>query len=252
MKTAVVTGAGGGIGRATSKTLTDRGYRVVAVDVNRDAVEKVAAEIGARAAVLEVTDHDAVTAFAADLALRYEHIDALVNNAGIWLYAPLAEVPYQDARRVLEVNVLGAWSLVQALAPFMSVGSSVVNLSSTAATIAPSGVGLYPASKGAIEALTRQLAVELGPRGIRVNAVAPGLIRTGATEHGFRDGTRQALGATLPAGRHGEPEDVANVIAFLLSEQSAYVTGQVIMVDGGLTLVGLPASAAASTAHHQP
>ncbi|HVW45286.1 MAG TPA: SDR family oxidoreductase, partial [Amycolatopsis sp.] len=114
-------------------------------------------------------------------------------------------------------------------------------------TIVPAEVGLYPASKGAVEGLTRQLAVELGPRGIRVNAVAPGMIRTEATEHGYRTGERQRVAAGLPLGRHGEPDDVADVIAFLVSDRSRYMTGQVVTVDGGLTLVGKPAGLSAST-----
>jgi 3-oxoacyl-[acyl-carrier protein] reductase len=198
---AVVTGAGGGIGKATAGLLAERGYLVVAADMNRDAVEPVAADIGGRAVTLDVSDRDAVSALASDLADRYGRVDAVVNSAGIWRHIPLAEVPYEIARQVLEVNVLGSWSMVQTLAPLMSAGAAIVNLSSSSTTIAPSGLGLYPASKGAIEALTRTLAVELGPRGIRVNAVAPGLIRTDGTERGYQTGARQALGATLPSPR---------------------------------------------------
>jgi 3-oxoacyl-[acyl-carrier protein] reductase len=217
---AVVTGAGGGIGKATAGLLAERGYLVVAADMNRDAVEPVAADIGGRAVTLDVSDRDAVSALASDLADRYGRVDAVVNSAGIWRHIPLAEVPYEIARQVLEVNVLGSWSMVQTLAPLMSAGAAIVNLSSSSTTIAPSGLGLY--------------------------------IRTDGTERGYQTGARQALGATLPLGRHGEAIDIAKVVAFLLGEESAYMTGQTVIVDGGLTLIGIPPTAAVATGGQLP
>ena len=247
MKTALVTGGGSGIGRGVARRLHGDGYHVVVADVSADTAQRVANEVDGEALVVDIADPSALATGIGYVTSRHPHIDALVNCAGIWSYAPIEDVSFEDARRVIEVNVLGTWFMVQAAVAAMTSGSAIVNLSSTAATIAPSGVGLYPASKGAIEALTRQLAVELGARGIRVNAVAPGLIRTEATEHGYANGARQLLGRGLPLGRHGEPEDVASVISFLVSDAAAYVTGQTLAVDGGLSLVGLAPGAAAST-----
>jgi 3-oxoacyl-[acyl-carrier protein] reductase len=237
MTVAVVTGAARGIGRAIVERLAADGYDVLVADLDGAGAHATAELVKGRSIVVDVADVDSVRGVAD--AVRDSGVDVLVNNAGIWRYGPLDELDPDEARRVLEVNVLGAFLCVQQLAPLMPSGAAIVNVASTTAFLPPAGVGIYPASKGAIVSLTRSLAVELGPRGIRVNAVAPGLIRTEGTEHGYADGTRQALGSKLPLGRHGDPADVADVVGFLASPDSRYVTGQVLCVDGGFTLTGL-------------
>ncbi|MCW2644571.1 MAG: 2-hydroxycyclohexanecarboxyl-CoA dehydrogenase [Pseudonocardiales bacterium] len=224
---AIVTGASGGIGSAIADRLSADGFTVVRADLD-----------GASSPV-DVADPDSVAQWAGALIADVGKVDVLVNNAGVWRHAAIADVSATDARRVLDVNLLGAWWCTQALVPVMSAGSAVVNLSSTAAAVASRALGLYPASKGGIEAMTRQLAIELGPRGIRVNAVAPGLIRTAATEARYADGSRDGLLAVLPLARAGTPEDIAAVTSFLASDDAGYVTGQVITVDGGLTVAGV-------------
>ena len=247
MRTAVVTGAARGLGRAIAVRLMADGFAVRAVDTDEDGLSRMADETGATPCVLDVTDEAAVDG----LAARLERCDALVNNAAIWRFTPLVSTPADEARRVLDVNVLGPLLLMQRLVPIMAdgvmaggvmaggQGGTIVNVSSITAKYSPTGAGLYPASKAALEALTRVAAVEFGPLGIRCNAVGPGIIPTeGTMSHYGDEATRQRRGRTLPAGRYGRPGDIADVVAFFCSGDSRYVTGQVIYVDGGYTAAG--------------
>jgi 3-oxoacyl-[acyl-carrier protein] reductase len=232
MSTAVVTGAGRGLGRETALALAARGHSVVAVDVDGDSAVSTAKAVGGQGYGCDVADRDAVQ----DLAGQIGPVDVLVNNAGIWRFGPLLELSQADVREVVNVNLLGTVWCVQAFAPGMAGrGGSVINLSSAAARMHSAGTGIYPATKNAIEALTIQLAVELGPLGIRVNAVAPGSILTEATAAILSDSDRAERERTIPAGRLGRPSDVADAVAYLASSAADYVTGQVLYVDGGLT-----------------
>jgi len=237
MRTAVVTGAARGLGRAVCERLAADGFAVWALDADEAELTRMAGRTGAAACALDVTDEAAVGRFAA----RLERCDALVNNAAIWRYTPLAQTPADEARRVLDVNVVGPLLLMQKLVPVMARGGggSVVNVSSVTAEYSPAGAGVYPASKAALEALTRIAAVEFGPLGIRCNAVGPGIVPTeGTLSHYGDEATRQRRGRALPAGRYGDPADVADVVAFFCSGDSRYVTGQVVYVDGGYTAAG--------------
>jgi 3-oxoacyl-[acyl-carrier protein] reductase len=232
MSTAVVTGAGRGLGRETALALAARGHSVVAVDVDGDSAVSTAKAVGGQGYGCDVADRDAVQ----DLAGQIGPVDVLVNNAGIWRFGPLLELSQADVREVVNVNLLGTVWCVQGFAPGMAGrGGSVINLSSAAARMHSAGTGIYPATKNAIEALTIQLAVELGPLGIRVNAVAPGSILTEATAAILSDSDRAERERTIPAGRLGRPSDVADAVAYLASSAADYVTGQVLYVDGGLT-----------------
>jgi 3-oxoacyl-[acyl-carrier protein] reductase len=233
MGVALITGAGRGLGRAIAKRLAADGQVVVAVDIDLASAEETAAMVGGTAHRCDVGDGDAVRA----LADAVGPVQILINNAGIWRFGPILEASESDLNDVLRVNLLGTVHCCQAFSPGMagSGGGAIVNLSSAAAAMHASGVGIYPASKGAIELLTQQLAVELGPQSIRVNAVGPGLIVTEGTAANY-EGDRQSQRArAVPLQRVGEPTDIANVVAFLASDQSAYVSGQVIYVDGGIT-----------------
>jgi 3-oxoacyl-[acyl-carrier protein] reductase len=233
MQTAVITGAGRGLGKATALRLARDGYLVVALDLDVDAAEATADATGGVAHQCDVTDPNALL----EVASRIERCDALVNNAGIWRFQPLLEMAAADTDAVLAVNVAGIVNTCQAFVPKMidGGGGSIVNLSSGAAWTHSPGIGIYPASKAAVEALTKQMAIEWGPHGVRANAVGPGLIVTEGTEANYQGERRIERAKPIPLGRVGEPADIADVIAFLCSDDARYVSGQVIYVDGGVT-----------------
>jgi 3-oxoacyl-[acyl-carrier protein] reductase len=231
MAIAVVTGAGQGLGRATAERLSADGFSVVVLDIDGDKAKATAELVGGRHLVCDVSDPDSVRA-AAD---QIERVDALVNNAGIWRFGPLLEASPRDVLDVLNVNLLGTLHCCRAFAAKFDQGGAIVNLSSAAARMAAPGLQIYSVSKEAVETLTRQLSSELGPLGIRVNAVAPGLIVTEGTSSNYEGDRASARMAAIPLHRLGRPQDIANVVAFLVSERSSYVSGQLICVDGGLT-----------------
>jgi len=230
---AVVTGAGQGLGRAIVTRLADDGHRVVAIDIDGKKAMAAAEAVGGDGYECDVTDRTRVRALAADIG----PVQILVNNAGIWTYGPLVAASDSDIDRVLAVNLMGTLNCCRAFAPGMvSAGQgAIVNLSSAAAASAATVVEVYPITKGAIETLTRQLAQELGPNGIRVNAVGPGSMLTEGTAHAY-EGERRAQRAQLvPLRRIGTPVDIANAVGFLVSDQASYISGQVLYVDGGIT-----------------
>lgn len=231
MGNAVVTGAGQGLGRAISKRLAADGHDVVAVDLNPETAAATADLLGGQWRQCDVSDPKSVAALAESL----DTVDVLVNNAGIWIFAGLDTMTPGDVRRVLEVNVMGVFYCTQALAPLMGPGSAIVNLSSSAANSNSPGVGIYPPSKAAVESFTKQTALELAPRGIRVNAVGPGMIQTEGTQVNYEGELGQRRAKAVPLGRNGQPDDIADVVGFLASDDARYVTGQVIYVDGGLS-----------------
>jgi NAD(P)-dependent dehydrogenase (short-subunit alcohol dehydrogenase family) len=239
MSNALVTGAGRGIGRAIAAALVKEGHDVVVADIVGELAERTAREIGAWHARIDVADPDSI----AEAAQGFDTLDVLVNNAGIVRRGRFPEVTVDDYQAVMDVNVRGPLLVTQAFTPALARGSgrAVIITASMSAYVSTPGTGIYPVSKTAVVALTRSLAVDLAPRGIRVNAVAPGRIITEMTADRRQDPeVERRTDELIPLGRSGQPDDIADVVVFLASTQSRYITGQTLTVDGGLTLGTIP------------
>jgi 3-oxoacyl-[acyl-carrier protein] reductase len=236
---AIVTGGSGGIGAAIVRALAAKGHRVaIHANSNLQSAQTLADEITAAggeamAVRADLTDPAAVEAMVAQVVARFGAVGALVNNAGICTAAPLGEMTVDMIDRELAVNVRGVILATQACLPHMEQGA-IVNVSSNIAFAPMAGMTLYCASKAAVAALTEGFARELGPRGIRVNAVAPGATRTAMTAW-IDDAALAAISAQTPLGRIGEPVDIAGAVAFLLSAEASWITGRTLVIDGGLT-----------------
>ncbi|MCD1262858.1 2-deoxy-D-gluconate 3-dehydrogenase [Shinella sumterensis] len=244
-KTAVITGAGGGIGQALTRAFAAEGVRVVLLDRTEERIRELADELGNGAFVLscDLSKGDEIAA-AAEAVEAEGGADILVNNAGILRPGPLESVDEADWSAMLSVNLNGYLAAAQAFGRRMIARGSgtLVHVASIAGTHPQPASGAYSASKAAILMLSRQLAYEWGPNGIRSNTVSPGLVRTPLSEPFYRDAEVKAKReAMVPLGRIAEPKDMADVALFLASPRASYVTGQDIVVDGGLsqTLMGL-------------
>jgi 3-oxoacyl-[acyl-carrier protein] reductase len=247
-KTVVVTGAAHGFGRAISLAFATRGATVWACDIIADEVretERVCNDSGGTCAarVVDVTDKRAVAAFVAEASAASERVDILVNNAGGVLGQvgrPVEEVSESDWQRIFDVNVTGAFLCSQAVSPGMKAAryGRIVNISSGAGLgVSLTGIQAYASAKAAQIGLTRQLAHELGPWGITVNNIAPGFVRSNpATERqweSYGEEGQRALVERIALKRLGTPDDIAHGVLFFASEYAAWITGQVLSVDGG-------------------
>ncbi len=242
---ALVTGAGRGNGAAIARGLAAAGARVIVTDIDLDAARMIADSIvkaggDARGHALDVTDEDGCTKLAQDISLLVGPISILVNNAGIFMRGGLTE-PDSRARweRTMEVNVQGPYNVTMAFVDQLKhTKGSIVNIASINSFVAPAGSGVYPVSKGALAQFTRALASELAPDGVRVNALAPGIIATAMTEVTRADPKRlEGVLAHVPMKRVGQPEELAGPVVFLCSEAASYITGAILPVDGGYLAV---------------
>ncbi|AXY43260.1 glucose 1-dehydrogenase [Halomonas sp. JS92-SW72] len=233
---ALVTGASQGIGLAAACALAQAGAAVTLVARNAQRLDELVAALQAaghqaEALALDVQDLDAVQS-----ALRGRRFDILVNNAGTNRPKPIDQVCAEDYAAVMDLNVRALYFLTQAVVEHMPQGASVINVSSQMGHVGAANRSLYCASKSAVEGMTRAMAVELGPRGIRVNSVCPTFIETPMTAPFFQEpGFLEAVLAKIPLGRLGQLEDVMGPVVFLASPAAALVTGSALMVDGGWT-----------------
>jgi 3-oxoacyl-[acyl-carrier protein] reductase len=238
-RVAVVTGGTRGIGLATARLLADAGATMVITGRDGDRAAEAAKELGPDAAgyALDVADFDAVGSVFRTIAANHGRIDATVANAGVLEDALVGMIRPELVRRMLDTNVAGTLATVQAAARVMmrQKSGAIVVLASIVGELGSAGQAAYAASKAAVATIARSTAKELGPRGIRVNAVAPGLIQTDMIAHLPTDLVQRRI-ADTSLRRLGQAEDVARVIRFLVSDESAFVTGQVLGVDGGLVL----------------
>ena len=230
-KVAVVTGGTSGIGRATALALKDAGYTVYELSRRAEGVE------GLHHISADVTDQQAVNDAAAQIMAAEGHIDVLVNNAGITKDGLMLRMSEAQWDAVLNVNLKSAFNFIHACAPIMlrQRSGSIINMSSVVGVHGNAGQCNYSASKAGMIGLAKSIAQELGPKGVRANAIAPGFIETPMTAQ-LPEDVRKDWMKKIPLRRGGQTEDIANVCLFLASDMSSYVSGQVIQVDGGMNM----------------
>jgi 3-oxoacyl-[acyl-carrier protein] reductase len=241
-KVAVVTGASKGIGASIAKHLADEGAAVVAnYASSKQGAERIVAEItskGGRAIAVQadVSKHADIKRLFTEAREAFDRLDVLVNNAGIYEFAPLEEVTAEHFHKQFNLNVLGLILASQeAVKHFGRAGGSIINISSVAATAAPATASVYSATKAAVDAVTRSLAKELGSRNIRVNAINPGMVETeGVHAAGISSSDfRKQVEAQTPLGRIGQPQDIAPAVVFLASGAAGWITGETLHIAGG-------------------
>ena len=242
-KIAVVTGASKGIGAGIAKALGAAGATVIVnYSTSKEGADRVVAEIeksGGKAVAIggNVARPAEVDALFAETKKRFGKVDVLVNNAGVYGFSPLEGITEQAVDTIFDVNVKGLLLATKgAVNLFPAAGGSIVNIGSLVSELTPPGSAIYTGSKGAVDAITRVFAKELGPKKIRVNAVNPGMTSTeGAQAAGFAGSDMErATIAQTPLGRIGMPDDIADVVAFLASEDARWITGALLQIGGGL------------------
>ncbi len=240
---ALVTGAGTGIGRACALELANNGYNVL-IFCNKSLGKAMntaeacrAAGVSAEVFCVDISSTEELEATANAIVAKYGAPDVVVNNAGIWCGGQIQDMTDKQFEDIMNVNVLGMFRVCRALVPAMISrrSGSIVNISSMWGQNGASCESVYSASKGAVDAFTKSLAKELGPSGIRVNAVSPGVILTDMCA-GYSREELKALAEESALGRNGAPEDVAKAVAFLASDNASFITGQILGVNGGIQI----------------
>jgi len=240
-KVAIITGSRRGIGKAIALTLARAGANVVVSDINLDDCNKVVEEIkaiggNALAVKADVSNPEDVSQMINLTTEKFGKVDILVNNAGIYMQKSLKEITEKDFDKILDINLKGVFLCSKAVVPEMikQGKGKIVNITSIAGQVGFANSSAYCASKGAIINITRELSLELGQYKINVNAIGPGVIETAMTKDLLKDkSTKEAILANIPLNRMGKPEDIANAALFLASDNSEYITGITLFVDGG-------------------
>lgn len=245
-RVALVTGGASGIGRATVRVLAEQGAAVMIADRNAGAAEDLARELCdagglAEALCLDVTDFEAVKCEIAAISARAGSLDILVHSAGVGMERPFLETTLEDWTRLIDINLNGTFHVAQAVGVEMvrQGYGRIVLISSVAGLRGGTGRAAYGATKGAMAALGKVMAVELAPHGVTTNIIAPGAIETELVARMHDEATRTAYLAGIPMGRYGTPEEVADTIAFLVSDAAAYVNGVILGIDGGFLGTGV-------------
>jgi 3-oxoacyl-[acyl-carrier protein] reductase len=241
-KVAVVTGASKGIGAAIAKSLAAEGASVVvnyASDkTGADATVKTITTAGGKAVAVkgDVSKAAEATAIIESAITNYGKLDILVNNSGVYEFSPIEAITEEHFHRIFNINVLGLLLVTQAAVKHLDKGASIINIGSVVTRVTPPGSSVYTGTKGAVDAITGVLSRELGPKGIRVNALNPGMVETeGVHAAGFIGSDfEKGIVAQTPLGRLGQPGDIASVAAFLASDDSAWLTGEQLLAGGGL------------------
>lgn len=238
-KVSIVTGGAQGIGFGIAKKLASEGSFVVITDLNEENSKKACEELNSLEYqtdffVCNVANKNEVTKLVDFVVQKYGHIDILVNNAGIYPFKSFEQMEESDWDKVMLVNLKGLFLTSKMCSKHMPLNSKIVNISSIASFVGFEGLVHYCTSKGGVNSFTKSLALEFATKKINVNAVAPGAIETPGAK--MNDETKSNTLKLIPLNRIGKPEDIANVVSFLSSDESDYITGQIIVVDGGWTL----------------
>lgn len=242
-KVALVTGAARGIGLAAAKRFLAEGYSVALLDIDGDNLARSVAALATPERTLALTCDvgaaDQVEKAVGEAKARFGSLDALVNNAGTAVFKPALETSLAEFQRTMDVNLTGPFMLIKACAPLMGRGGAIVNITSISGLRASALRIAYGTSKAALAHLTKQFALELSVLGIRINAVAPGPVDTAMAKAVHSNAIRADYHDSIPLGRYGLEEELAEAIFFLCSERASYITGHVLPVDGGFDAIGI-------------
>ena len=240
-KVAVVTGGNSGLGYASAKKLKENGARVIITGRSKDRVTTAAKELGVTGMVADVKDLAAIDKLVEQVKNQYGGVDILFVNAGIFAPAPIGQITEESFDHQMGINFKGALFTVEKFLPILNEGASIINLSSVIAYTGMPNTAVYAASKAALNSYTRTASTELAPRKIRINSINPGPIATPIFEKTGMpaeqlDGFATAMQNRVPLKRFGQPEDVANLVAFLASDEASFITGGEYNIDGGINI----------------